>query len=272
MTDRYAVIGHPVSHSMSPQIHAAFALECGEDMQYERLLAAPTGFVEAVEAFRNSGASGANVTLPFKTDAFRYATERTARAQRGGSVNTLRFDSNDIVGDNTDGVGLCRDIVHNLGVPLQGARILLIGAGGAARAVVGALLDCRPDALVITNRTDDKAQRIVDETGAGKLFSAIGFTQLPTRCFDVLINATSASLAASPLPVPLTCFGEHALAYDMMYGRALTPFLALAASAGARTADGWGMLVEQAAEAFYVWRGSRPSTGPVIALMKQTAP
>ena len=187
-------------------------------------------------------------------------------------MNTLRFDDNRIVGDNTDGVGLCRDIVRNLDVPLRGARILLIGAGGAARGVVGALLDCQPDALAITNRTHHKAQTIVDEIGAGKLFCAIGPAELPTRCFDVLINATSASLSANPMPVPVNCFGKNALAYDMMYGIGLTPFLALADSAGARTATGLGMLVEQAAEAYYFWRGVRPSTRPVIDLIKQTLP
>ena len=272
MTDHYAVIGHPIAHSKSPDIHAAFARECGEDIQYERLLAPPTGFAETVEAFRKSGALGANVTLPFKVEAFGYASETTARAKRGGSVNTLRFESDKIVGDNTDGVGLCRDIVRNLGVPLQGARILLIGAGGAARAVAGALLDCQPDVLAITNRTQHKAQTIVDEMRAGKSFHAVEPAELPMQRFDVLINATSASLTASLAPIPVTCFGNNALAYDMMYGLGLTPFLALAAGADARTADGLGMLVEQAAEAFYVWRGVRPSTGPVIAMLKQPIP
>ena len=269
MTDRYAVIGNPVAHSRSPQIHAAFARECGEDIQYERLLAKPTGFVETVEAFRIDGASGANVTLPFKLEAFAYAGVRTARARRGKSVNTLQFEKNRIVGDNTDGVGLCRDIERNIGQPLEGSRILLIGAGGAARAVVGALLDCRPEILAITNRTPAKAQSIVDEFDAKKIFCAVGLAELPSRRFDVLINATSASLTASLPMVPSSCFEKKALAYDMMYGIGLTPFLTLAASTGARTADGLGMLVEQAAEAFFVWRGTRPSTGSVLKLLKQ---
>ena len=272
MTDRYAVIGNPVTHSRSPEIHAAFARECGQNIQYERLLASLTGFVDTVDAFRMSGASGANVTLPFKTGAFNFATARTARAERGKSVNTLRFDRDQIVGDNTDGVGLCRDIVANLGQSLSGARILLIGAGGAARGVVGALLDCRPASLAITNRTHAKAQAIVDEIGAANLFCAIPSEALLTRQFDILINATSASIAGALPPVPMSCFGKDALAYDMMYGKVPTPFLALAASAGARTADGLGMLVEQAAEAFYFWRGVRPSTGPVIEKMKLATP
>ena len=271
MTDRYAVIGNPVAHSRSPEIHAAFARECGADIQYDRLLASATGFVQTVEAFRKDGASGANVTLPFKLEAFSYANACTSRAERGKSVNTLRFDKNRIVGDNTDGVGLCRDIVGNIGQPLQGARILLIGAGGAARAVVGALLDCKPENLTITNRTAEKAQAIADEFNAGNVFCAVGLAALTSRRFDVLINATSASLAESLPPVPGTCFDTNALAYEMMYGKGLTPFLNLAASNGARTADGLGMLVEQAAEAFYCWRGVRPTTGPIFQLLKQSA-
>lgn len=271
MTDRYAVIGNPVAHSRSPEIHAAFARECGVDIEYERLLAPLGGFVGTVDAFRNSGALGASVTLPFKREAFDYANIRTERAERGKSVNTLRFESNKIVGDSTDGVGLCRDITGNLDQPLQGARILLIGAGGAARGVVGALLDCRPEILVIANRTHAKAETIVEEIAAGDLFCAIAFAALRTRSFDVIINATSASLTDSPTPVPISCFAQNALAYDMVYGKSATPFLALAASTGARIADGMGMLVEQAAEAFYVWRGVRPSTGPVIHHMRKTA-
>lgn len=271
MTDRYAVIGNPVAHSRSPEIHAEFAREFSIQLQYERLLAPLTGFAETADAFRISGASGANVTLPFKRDAFNYANECTARANRLRSVNTLSFESNKIVGDNTDGVGLCRDIICNLGQRLQGARILLIGAGGAARGVVGALLDCRPEILAITNRTHAKAETIVDEIGVGSLFRAIDFAALQARSFDVLINATSASLTESLPPLPTSCFAQNSLAYDMMYGNGMTPFLALAASTGARTADGLGMLVEQAAEAFYVWRGIRPSTGLVIDRMKKTA-
>ena len=272
MVDRYAVIGHPVAHSRSPEIHAAFAQECGQNIQYERLLAPLAGFVETVEAFRQNGAMGANVTLPFKIEAFNYANQCTARAERGGSVNTLSFDNHEIVGDNTDGIGLCRDIVRNLDQPLQGAKILLIGAGGAARGVVGALLDCLPETLAITNRTPAKAQAIVEDMGWGKSFCALGLAELPSRRFDVLINATSASLTAELPLLPVACFGQHALAYDMMYGKGLTPFLALAVSAGARASDGLGMLVEQAAEAFYVWRGVRPSTQPVIERLKKSAP
>ena len=271
MTDRYAVIGHPVAHSKSPEIHAMFARECGEDMQYERLLAPLAGFAGTVEAFRQGGGSGANVTLPFKLEAFAYANERTPRAERGGSVNTLKFEGDRIIGDNTDGFGLCRDIVQNLAWPLQGARVLLVGAGGAARGIVGALLDCQPEMLGIANRTHSKAQAIVEMFAAAKVLHAISQAELPHRQFDVVINATSASLNGSLPPVPACCFGPDALAYDLMYGKGLTPFLQLAADAGAKTAGGLGMLIEQAAEAFYVWRGVRPSTRPVIELLGQTA-
>ncbi|MCY7389275.1 MAG: shikimate dehydrogenase [Burkholderiales bacterium] len=271
MTDRYAVIGNPVAHSRSPEIHAAFARECGADIEYGRLLAPVARFAETAEAFRAGGAAGANVTLPFKLEAFAFAHARTARAERGRSVNTLHFETNHVVGDNTDGVGLCRDIEQNIGQPLLGTRILLIGAGGAARAVVGALMDCQPELLAITNRTPAKAQAIVDEINVKNMLRAVGLTELPKLRFDVLINATSASLSASLPLVPLSSFDNNALAYDMMYGKGLTPFLALAAGTGARTADGIGMLVEQAAEAFYVWRGVRPSTGPVLDLLKQAA-
>ena len=269
MTDRYAVIGHPVAHSRSPEIHAAFARECGQDIEYMRLLAPLDEFVKTTDAFRNGGASGANVTLPFKRDAFDYADVHSARAQRSRSVNTLIFERNEIVGDNTDGIGLCRDIVQNLGQTLRDARILLIGAGGAARGVVGALLDCRPETLVITNRTLAKAEKIVEEFAAENSFCAVDLTELHSRSFDVVINATSAGLTGALPPMEKLCFSTNALAYDMMYGKGQTAFLAFAAEHGARTADGLGMLVEQAAEAFFVWRGVAPSTNPVIDLLRR---
>jgi shikimate dehydrogenase len=235
------------------------------------MLAPMSAFAEVAESFRQSGASGANVTLPFKREAYEFARERTARAERGKSVNTLSFEHGTVVGDCTDGVGLCRDIVSNLGQSLQGASVLLIGAGGAARGVVGALLDCLPQSLVIANRTQATAEKLVHEFDAGNCFRAVALGELVSHRFDVLINATSASLAGTALPIPAACFDRNALAYDMVYGKGLTPFLAAAAAVGARTADGLGMLVEQAAEAFYVWRGVRPTTGPVIAMMKNTA-
>jgi shikimate dehydrogenase len=266
MTDRYAIVGHPVAHSKSPQIHALFARETGQDMNYERLLAPLDGFREAIEAFRLSGARGANVTLPFKLDAARYATEVSERARAAGAVNTLRFDADKIIGENTDGVGLCTDLTKNLGVTLAGSRILMIGAGGAARGVIGPLLAAKPKQLAITNRTQSRAEDVAGlfSGSAGASPIALSLQQLPAHRFDLIINATSASLAESLPPVPVSCFDEGAFAYDMMYGIGQTPFLALASSAGAKTADGLGMLVEQAAEAFSIWRGVRPSTAPVI--------
>lgn len=268
MTDRYAVIGHPVAHSRSPEIHASFAHETGQAIIYERLLAPLDGFCAAVEAFRAGGARGANVTLPFKLEAYRYANELSDRARQAGAVNTLKFDGARILGDNTDGVGLCRDIVDNLKVPLAGARVLLIGAGGAARGVIGPLLSAGPQRVTLINRTFSKADEIA------KHFSSIGPVEAVTprgltmQRFDILINATSASLAGSLPPVPVECFQPGVLAYDMMYGNGQTPFMALAERAGARTADGLGMLVEQAAEAFFVWRGVRPSTTGVLAQLR----
>ena len=269
MTDRYAVIGHPVAHSRSPEIHASFARETGQAIHYERLLAPRDGFHSAVEAFRAGGGRGANVTLPFKLEAFQYANQLTERARQASAVNTLTFDGERILGDNTDGVGLCRDIVDNLKVPIAGARILLIGAGGAGRGVIGPLLSASPWLIAITNRTMSKAEEIAKHfSGVGPV-GAISPGELAARRFDIVINATSASIAGGLPPVPATCFVPGALAYEMMYGKGETPFMALAARAGARTADGLGMLVEQAAEAFFVWRGVRPATSGVIAQMRQ---
>lgn len=266
MTDRYAIVGHPVAHSKSPQIHALFARETGQDINYDRLLAPLGGFLDAIEAFRLSGARGANVTLPFKLDAARYATEVSERARVAGAVNTLRFDADKIIGENTDGVGLCTDLKKNFGVTLAGSRILMVGAGGAARGVIGPLLAAEPAQLAITNRTHSRAEEVAglfaNATGTPPV--ALTLQQLPSHRFDLIINATSASLAESLPPVPVSCFGESTFAYDMMYGVGRTPFMALACSAGARAADGLGMLVEQAAEAFFIWRGIRPSTAPVI--------
>lgn len=272
MTDRYAIIGHPVAHSKSPEIHAAFARETRQDLTYERLLAPLTEFLQTVMAWRTSGAAGANITLPFKMQAFEFATDRTERARRGGAVNTLKFEGDRVIGDNTDGIGLCRDIIDNLGFAIEGKRVLLLGAGGAARGVVGALLDAAPQHLAISNRTLAKAEAIVKRfgiDGANPDFAVLPPSELPSARFDLIINATSASLGQDLPVVPTTCFAAGCLAYDMMYGMGQTPFLAVAANAAARTADGLGMLVEQAAESFMLWRGVRPSTAPVLAMLRQ---
>ena len=265
MTDRYAVFGHPIAHSKSPLIHAAFARQTGQDMTYEAILAPTDGFADSVAQFIAAGGRGANVTVPFKEQAFALANRLSPRAEHAGAVNTLAFDADGIFGDNTDGAGLVADLVRNLRCPLAGKRILLVGAGGAARGVIGPLLDQQPATLVIANRTVSRAQELAEQFGHG--IRACGFDGLDAP-FDLVLNATAASLAGELPPLSPRLFTADTLAYDMMYGRD-TPFLAFARTHGAATADGLGMLVEQAAEAFYLWRGVRPDTAPVIASLRQ---
>jgi len=263
MTDRYAVFGHPIAHSKSPQIHAAFARQTGQDMTYEAILVPLDGFAASVAQFIAAGGRGANVTVPFKEEAFRLANRLNPRARRAGAVNTLIFDDG-ILGDNTDGAGLVADLTRNLHCTLAGRRILLLGAGGGARGVVEPLLDQQPAALVIANRTVGRAQELAELFDRG--VRACGFDALDEP-FDLVINATAASLAGELPPLSPRVFTPDTLAYDMMYGRD-TPFLAFARTHGAATADGLGMLVEQAAEAFLLWRGVRPDTAPVIAALR----
>jgi shikimate dehydrogenase len=264
MTDRYAVFGHPIAHSKSPQIHAEFARQTGQDMAYEAILAPLDGFADSVAQFIAAGGRGANVTVPFKEEAYKLAGRLSSRAQRAGAVNTLSFDDSEVVGDNTDGAGLVADLTRNLNCPLDGKRILLLGAGGAARGVIEPLLEHQPAALVIANRTVSRAQELAELFGQG--VTACSFEAADTP-FDVVINATAASLAGELPPLSPNIFTAGTLAYDMMYGRD-TPFLSFARTYGARTADGLGMLVEQAAEAFFTWRGVRPDTAPVIAKLR----
>jgi len=264
MTDRYAVFGHPIAHSKSPQIHTAFARQTGQDMSYEAILAPLDGFADSIAQFIATGGRGANVTVPFKEEAFRLANRLSPRAQRAGAVNTLAFDADGILGDNTDGAGLVADLSRNLHCPLAGKHILLLGAGGAARGVIEPLLEQQPAELVIANRTVSRAEELAELFGHG--VRACGFDAANTP-FDVVINATAASLAGDLPPLSPRVFTLDTLAYDMMYGRD-TPFLDFARTHGARTADGLGMLVEQAAEAFYLWRGVRPDTASVIASLR----
>ena len=266
--DQYVVIGNPVAHSKSPAIHAQFAAQTGESIAYERLAAPLDDFAACVQHFMQSGGCGANVTVPFKLEAFALATQLTPRAQAAGAVNTLSFEDGRIVGDNTDGVGLVRDIVHNAGVVLEGRRILLLGAGGAARGVVMPLLAGRPQQLVVANRTFARAQELVQSfPAAASVLKAAAFDDLSGQ-FDVIINATSASLSAELPAVPATLFGPQVFVYDMMYAATPTVFMQWAAQHGARVRDGLGMLVEQAAESFFVWRGARPDTAPVYAALR----
>jgi len=268
MPDRYAVIGNPVAHSKSPQIHAEFARQTAQDLGYERLLAPMDGFIATADAFRAGGGCGLNVTLPFKGEAFRYATRLSERARAAQAVNTLKFDGDAIFGDNTDGAGLVNDLARNLGRAVAGARVLLLGAGGAARGVIKPLFDQQPAQLTLANRTHGKAQGLAQSFGRG--LEAATYAALAGRQFDLVINATSASLAGVLPPLPPGVFARGALAYDMMYGVGETPFLAYARAGGATAlAEGLGMLVEQAAESFFVWRGVRPDTAPVLKLFRQ---
>ena len=264
MPDRYAVIGNPVTHSKSPWIHAQFARATGEDIEYGRLEAPLDGFVRAVETFRAHGGKGLNVTLPFKQQAFRFCGGASERAAAAQAVNTLVLDRGKPWGDNTDGVGLVRDLTANLGRRLAGARVLLMGAGGAAQGVLAPLASEGPAGIVVANRTLPRAQALAGRV-AGVV--ACGFDALAGQSFDLVINATSAGLSGELPPLPQGLFQPSALAYDMVYGRD-TEFLAMARAAGARTSDGLGMLVEQAAESFLLWRGIRPETGAVLAALR----
>jgi shikimate dehydrogenase len=270
MSDRYAVFGNPVAHSKSPQIHKMFAQQTGQDMSYEAILAPLDGFENSVREFIAAGGRGVNVTVPFKEEAFGLATQRTMRASAAGAVNTLIFEGSEIVGENTDGEGLISDIEKNIGIQISGKRALLLGAGGAARGVMLRLLYEMPSSLVIANRTTERARQLTELFSAeaqGTLRSAT-FAQLAyDDAFDVVINATSAGLSGATLPLPDSVFSPDCLAYDMVYGRE-TPFMRQARDAGARVADGLGMLVEQAAEAFYVWRGVRPDTVRVLNFLR----
>ncbi len=269
MTDRYAVVGNPIAHSKSPLIHAAFARETGQDLTYDRILAPLDGFRATVDEFRAAGGRGLNVTLPFKLEAFDYAPERTERAQAAGAINTLAFDGARCLGDNTDGEGLTLDLEKNLGAVLGDARILLLGAGGAAQGVILPLLARRPQTLVIANRTVTKAEQLASQFAAHGPVRGSSFAALAGATFDVVINATSAAVSGAAPDLPRGLYAPGSLAYEMMYGKGETGFLAQARADGAGAlADGLGMLVEQAAEAFFVWRGVRPDTAPVLARLR----
>ncbi len=274
MTDRYAVIGNPIAHSKSPQIHSAFARQTGQNIEYIRLLAPADGFRGTVESFRAAGGRGANVTLPFKLEAFELADEVSQRAKDAQAANFLSFDGRRIRADNTDGAGLIRDLSANLGFNLAGRRVLLMGAGGAARGALQPLLAQQPAILAVANRTVEKALQLAEAfryhpSAVSSVLSGLRYDELAGHHFDLIINATSSSLQGEVPPLPAGMFAEGSLAYDMMYSSGLTRFLAFAKSQGAaRLADGLGMLVEQAAESFFLWRGVRPETAPVIDLLR----
>jgi shikimate dehydrogenase len=267
------VIGNPIAHSKSPLIHQAFARQTFQDIEYSRVLVPGDAFVQAVLSMRATGFKGLNVTVPFKLEAFNLASRLTERASDAGAVNTLTFSGQDIVGDNTDGYGLVRDIQQNMGLDFARKRVLLIGAGGAAEGVLHPILAQQPQLLIIANRTMEKALsmvRKVEEQGEYRFVSvnAYAFDDLHGQSFDIVINATSVGLTDARLPLPSNIFAQGALAYDMMYGHE-TPFMRFAHSHGAaRISDGLGMLVEQAAESFHMWRKVRPQTAPVIAMLR----
>ena len=273
MTDRYAVIGHPVEHSLSPRIHAAFARATGQDLSYDRILAPLDGFGAAALAFRDGGGRGLNVTLPFKHEAWKLADHHSDYARAAGAVNTLAFEDGRIAGHNTDGIGLARDVRDNLGCPIRGRRVLLMGAGGAVYGVMASLLGEQPQRVVVANRTVGKAEALVTHFGGLHHLAAGGvgassYAALAGAAFDLVINATSAGLGDGMPPLPQDVFAPGALAYEMVYGRE-TAFMRFAAARGARAADGLGMLVEQAAESFHIWRGVKPDTAPVIQALRR---
>lgn len=266
--DRYAVVGNPIGHSRSPIIHRLFAEQTGQVLIYDKMLVEQGAFAEDVSAFFALGGSGLNVTLPFKEEAFRFADELSGRAEIARAVNTLMLRPDGTVfGDNTDGAGLVSDLLAQ-GWQLAGSRVLLLGAGGAARGVVQPLLEQHPANLVVANRTPEKAHAIANAF-SGRI-DASDYASLAGRSFDLIVNATSASLAGALPPLPAGLVSSVTCVYDMMYGAAPTHFLLWAREQGAvRLADGLGMLVEQAAEAFYLWRGVRPQTPQVIQALRE---
>ena len=266
MTDRYAVMGNPIGHSKSPQIHALFAEQTRQDIRYEAILVPVDGFAQAVDQFRKQGGKGLNITVPFKQEAWALATQRSRRAEQAGAVNTLSIQNNTLTGDNTDGIGLVRDLTANHHVSITDKRLLLLGAGGAARGVIAPLAEQAPAGITIANRTVSKA------TELAKLFHDLGniqscsFTELAGEIFDVVINATAAGLNNRTPDIPDSIISSDTVCYDMMYGKEATAFVRYAKQRGVKQAfDGLGMLVEQAAESFYIWRGVRPETRAVIA-------
>jgi shikimate dehydrogenase len=268
MTDRYAVIGNPIGHSRSPMIHQAFARQTGQDLDYATLEAPLGGFADVVDAFRSAGGRGLNITAPFKVDACGCAARLLDRARLAGAANAIAIEGSEVVADNFDGVGLVRDIQQNLGFPLAGARVLLLGAGGAARGALLPFLEQCPAELMIANRTVARANDLGERFAPYGTVVSTGYELLAQEQpghYDVVVNATSASLRGELPPIPPGAFREGCLAYELVYGRGLTPFLRLAQAAGAgRLAEGVGMLVEQAAEAFAWWRGVHPATQDLI--------
>ncbi|MBL8198530.1 MAG: shikimate dehydrogenase [Chromatiales bacterium] len=267
MTDRYGVIGHPIAHSKSPVIHRLFAEATGQDLVYEAWDIAPDELIERVRQLFAEGVRGLNVTVPHKTEVGRVASRLSSRAELAGAVNTLIVHADGTIeGDNTDGTGLVNDLRQNLRLRLAGTRILILGAGGATRGIVPALFETRPRDIVIANRTPEKARELARDFRLLGRILACQFQELGGQSFDLVINATSAGLHGELPPFPPSILGPETLCYDLSYSMHDTPFVNWAREHGAgRVSQGWGMLVEQAAESFYLWRGVRPDTKPIIA-------
>jgi shikimate dehydrogenase len=266
--DRYVVIGNPVSHSLSPRIHALFAAGLGESLEYSTLLVPRDAFATEAHRFFDAGGRGANVTLPFKLDALAFASRASDRAQLAGAANFLISRSGTIEADNTDGAGLVSDLTRNLRVAIEGARILLVGAGGAARGVIAPLLAQRPAHLVLANRSVDKARVLAAQFASLGPIDAVPLDGIGEEPFDVVVNATSTSVQGEALRLPPHVLASRGLAYDMAYGPSALAFLGHARAHGMRACDGLGMLVEQAAESFELWRGKRPATAPVLEALR----
>jgi shikimate dehydrogenase len=264
MTDLYAVIGNPIAHSKSPLIHKGFAQATGQDLDYIAIEGPLGRFAETVDAWRAKGLRGLNITVPFKMDAYRYATRRDAAAREAGAVNCLTFDGDAAEGANYDGIGLARDIEANLATPISGKNVLVLGTGGATRGALGPLLARGPARLTVAYRTPGKEEELRALFPQARALDFSGYADL-RESYDLVLNATSASLSGEAPPAPPKIFARGALAYDLAYGKGLTPFLRLAREAGVeKCVDGVGMLVEQAAEAFLRWRGVRPETKAMI--------
>ena len=271
--DRYGVMGYPVSHSRSPIIHKLFALQTNQNMQYELLRVTPEKLEEAVRQFQRTGGKGLNITVPHKRSVCRLVDQLSERASTAGAVNTLAFQDGEIFGDNTDGIGLLRDLVVNLGANITDANILILGAGGATSGIVGPLLEMRPRSLCIANRTLKRAEDLAERFESLGKVSAYRFNVIPvTEPYHLIINATSAGLEGETPPYPEAAVSDKTYCYDLSYGLKPTPFSVWAREHGAaRSVMGWGMLVEQAAESFHIWRGVRPDTKPVLKQMTVNA-
>ena len=268
--DQYGVFGHPIGHSLSPFIHAMFARETGQQMSYRPFDVPPAAFNERARDFFGQGGLGLNITLPHKLVAAEAAHDLTPRATHAGAVNTLALKGNRLLGDNTDGAGLVQDLCHNLNVTVSKRRVLVLGAGGATRGVLAPLLEQAPEIVVIANRTADRAEALAAAFADVGTTHGVGFEDIAGEPFDLILNATSASLSGEMPPVPPSAVGPQTVCYDLAYGKAATPFVKWSQAAGAaRALQGIGMLVEQAAESFYLWRGVRPPTAHVLTVLRE---